>query len=168
MGWMVRHLFNVSVWVLISIASRAHSADRTQLRDNYFGTFTHFVTLEEYRHRHERNLQGDPLELKYRPGAVSRVCTSLEPVAVLMQSCCRRMFLKWLWRFNSTMDFTSSRKVCQCHTSVFFCSRCIHPFPCIELFDCQSAVVLVLPQMQVDLRNHDYFMGKSNCPPVFR
>lgn len=39
-----------------------------QLKENYFGGFTHFVTLEEYRHRHERNLQGDPLELKYRPG----------------------------------------------------------------------------------------------------
>ena len=50
LGWMVRHVFN--------------------LRDNYFGTFTHFVTLEEYRHRHERNLQGDPLELIYRPGQV--------------------------------------------------------------------------------------------------
>ncbi|GAA6038491.1 hypothetical protein JCM8097_004593 [Rhodosporidiobolus ruineniae] len=48
LGWMIRHLFN--------------------LKDNYAGNFTHFVTLEEYRHRHERNLQGDPLELKYRPG----------------------------------------------------------------------------------------------------
>lgn len=57
LGWMVRHLFN--------------------LRDNYFGTFTHFVTLEEYRHRHERNLQGDPLELIYRPGQVGRSLTDL-------------------------------------------------------------------------------------------
>ncbi|KAK4051737.1 Macrophage colony-stimulating factor 1 receptor [Microbotryomycetes sp. JL221] len=51
LGWMVRHMFN--------------------FRDNYFGTFTHFVTLEEYRHRHERNIQGDPLELKWRPEKAS-------------------------------------------------------------------------------------------------
>jgi hypothetical protein len=70
MGWMVRHLFNVSG----SLQCRPSFADPfPQLRDNYFGTFTHFVTLEEYRHRHERNLQGDPLELKYRPGQVSKV-----------------------------------------------------------------------------------------------
>lgn len=50
----------------------------TQLRDNYFGSFTHFVTLEEYRHRHERNIQGDPLELKYRPGAVCTLLLFLE------------------------------------------------------------------------------------------
>lgn len=67
MGWMVRHLFNVSP----SLSSFIYMLMKwEQLRDNYFGTFTHFVTLEEYRHRHERNLQGDPLELKYRPGAV--------------------------------------------------------------------------------------------------
>lgn len=64
---------------LIQCKSRSHvscpmansKSDLSQLRDNYFGTFTHFVTLEEYRHRHERNLQGDPLELKFRPGSVS-------------------------------------------------------------------------------------------------
>lgn len=67
MGWMVRHLFNVrrSPSPFLYMLMKCE-----QLRDNYFGTFTHFVTLEEYRHRHERNLQGDPLELKYRPGAV--------------------------------------------------------------------------------------------------
>ena len=40
------------------------------LRDNYFGTFTHFSTLDEYikKPQHER---GDPIELQYRAGSVS-------------------------------------------------------------------------------------------------
>lgn len=70
MGWMVRHMFNVRKLRRARCGASSQLAFY-QLRDNYFGTFTHFVTLEEYRHRHERNLQGDPLELKYRPGQVS-------------------------------------------------------------------------------------------------
>lgn len=30
-----------------------------------------------------------------------------------------------------------------------------------EIYDCQSALVLELPEFGVHLRNHDYFMGKS-------
>ncbi|KAL8281144.1 hypothetical protein RQP46_006502 [Phenoliferia psychrophenolica] len=107
MGWMVRHMFN--------------------LRDNYFGTFTHFVTLEEYRHRHERDLQGDPLELKYRPGA-----TDVFEVVV-------------------TLDLQSGLMLLP-----------------EELYDCRSAVVLVLPQLLVDLRNHDFFMEMSVNLEPFR
>ncbi|ORY77194.1 hypothetical protein BCR35DRAFT_353168 [Leucosporidium creatinivorum] len=106
MGWMVRHLFN--------------------LRDNYFGTFTHFVTLEEYRHRHERNLQGDPLELKYRPGQ-----TDVFEVAV-------------------TLDLRNGLLLMP-----------------QEIYDCRSAVAFAIPQMQVDLRNHDYYMEMSlNIDPL--
>ncbi|KAM0754575.1 hypothetical protein T439DRAFT_352583 [Meredithblackwellia eburnea MCA 4105] len=107
MGWMVRHMFN--------------------LRDNYFGTFTHFVTLEEYRHRHERDLQGDPLELKYRPGA-----TDVFEVVV-------------------TLDLRNGMMLLP-----------------QELYDCRSAVVLLLPQFSVDLRNHDFYMEMTANVDPFR
>ncbi|KDR75835.1 hypothetical protein GALMADRAFT_156774 [Galerina marginata CBS 339.88] len=39
------------------------------LRDNYFGSFTHFQTLYEYLDKRRRNAPvGDPIGLKYRPG----------------------------------------------------------------------------------------------------
>ncbi|KAM0790005.1 hypothetical protein ACM66B_005335 [Microbotryomycetes sp. NB124-2] len=96
-GWMVRHMFN--------------------FRDNYFGTFTHFVTLEEYRHRHERDIQGDPLELKWRPEK-----TDVFEVLMTLDLCDGTLLLPQ------------------------------------EIYDCRSAVAALLPHMQVDLRNHDYFM----------
>ena len=39
-----------------------------EIKDNYFGTFVHFVTPGEYRTRHADGKQGDPVEQKYRPG----------------------------------------------------------------------------------------------------
>ncbi|KZT51915.1 hypothetical protein CALCODRAFT_521058 [Calocera cornea HHB12733] len=47
-GWVVRHVM--------------------VLRDNYFGQFTSFTTLEEYQQRRARGEVGDPVEAKYRPG----------------------------------------------------------------------------------------------------
>ena len=42
------------------------------LRENYFGSFTHFSTLEEYLQKRERGLPvGDPIIEQYRPGSVS-------------------------------------------------------------------------------------------------
>lgn len=42
------------------------------LRDNYFGSFTHFSTLVEYLDKRNKFvLSGDPLEMKYRPNKVS-------------------------------------------------------------------------------------------------
>lgn len=41
------------------------------LRDNYFGSFTHFCTLFEYLEKRRKGQQvGDPIELQYRPGKV--------------------------------------------------------------------------------------------------
>lgn len=48
-GWTVRHFM--------------------VLRDNYFGSFTHFCTLFEYLEKRRKGQQvGDPIELQYRPG----------------------------------------------------------------------------------------------------
>ncbi|KAH9930383.1 hypothetical protein B0H21DRAFT_878964 [Amylocystis lapponica] len=39
------------------------------LRDNYFGSFTHFSTLYEYLEKRKRKQSlGDPIDLQYRPG----------------------------------------------------------------------------------------------------
>jgi len=40
------------------------------LRENYFGTFTHFTTLVEYLDKHANSQVGDPVEQKYRAGKV--------------------------------------------------------------------------------------------------
>ena len=40
------------------------------LRENYFGTFTHFTTLAEYLEKHANGEVGDPVERKYRAGKV--------------------------------------------------------------------------------------------------
>jgi hypothetical protein len=49
------------------------------LRDNYFGSFTHFSTLVEYLEKRSRfKLIGDPLEMKHRPGKVSEPVVCLE------------------------------------------------------------------------------------------
>jgi len=43
------------------------------LKDNYFGGFTQFTTMQEYLERFDHNPDsvGDPVEEKYRPGRVS-------------------------------------------------------------------------------------------------
>ena len=43
------------------------------VKDNYFGAFTQFTTMQEYLERfdHDPNSMGDPVEEKYRPGRVS-------------------------------------------------------------------------------------------------
>ena len=41
------------------------------LKDNYFGSFTHFSTLSEFLARKEEGIPfGDPTALKYGPGKV--------------------------------------------------------------------------------------------------
>lgn len=47
------------------------------LRDNYFGSFTHFSTLSEYLERRKKGLPiGDPILLKYREGSVCTLSAS--------------------------------------------------------------------------------------------
>lgn len=39
-------------------------------QQNYFGNFTHFLTLQEYLQKRCQGQIGDPIDLKYRPGMV--------------------------------------------------------------------------------------------------
>ncbi|GJN87915.1 hypothetical protein Rhopal_000870-T1 [Rhodotorula paludigena] len=98
-----------------------------RLKENYFGNFTHYVTFDEYKRRHNNNLQGDPVELKYRPGKTDA--------------------------FEVSVTF-------ELENGLLLLPQ--------EIFDCRSAVVLALPQLQVDLRNHDFFMEMSLNVEPFR
>jgi hypothetical protein len=63
------------------------------LRDNYFGSFTQFSTLDEYLSKRRRGLPvGDPIVEKYRPGKV-RVSTYF-PFWLYLTSCVRRISSK--------------------------------------------------------------------------
>lgn len=57
LGWVLRRLFCV--------------------KDNYFGSFTQFRTMSEFKERWDywRETKGDPVELKYRPGKVCYTAT---------------------------------------------------------------------------------------------
>jgi hypothetical protein len=39
-------------------------------QQNYFGNFTHFLTLQEYLQKRSQGEIGDPIHLKHRPGMV--------------------------------------------------------------------------------------------------
>lgn len=104
------------------------------LRDVYFGAFTHFLTLEEYRHRNALGLLGDPIEQKYRPGTKNLYEVSLSLVAkdtlVLLPQG------DWL------------------HNRQFYWSL----IALAEIYDCKGAALVAVRDIEVELRNHDYFM----------
>ncbi len=53
------------------------------LRDNYFGSFTHFSTLNEYLQKRGRGQPlGDPITLQYREGSVR--CAIISPFPLLI------------------------------------------------------------------------------------
>jgi len=39
-------------------------------QQNYFGNFTHFLTLQEYLQKRSHGQIGDPIDFKHRPGMV--------------------------------------------------------------------------------------------------
>jgi len=99
------------------------------LRDNYFGSFTHFSTLYEYLDKRERlKLVGDPVEMKYRPGKSNmmqvELSLTLNNGSILMPA--------GIPGYEDADDHGN----------------------------CGAALALYLPELQVDLRLHDYFMGK--------
>ncbi|KAG1742840.1 hypothetical protein EDB19DRAFT_1875202 [Suillus lakei] len=104
------------------------------LRDNYFGSFTHFSTLVEYLDKRSKsNWTGDPLEMKHRPGKSN----SLQ-VQVLIQLQSGIMLLPaglpgYEVRVASDRSFD----------------------------DVGASTVMACSVLQLDLRLHDYFMDAS-------
>ncbi|KAG0707320.1 hypothetical protein DFH29DRAFT_995117 [Suillus ampliporus] len=104
------------------------------LRDNYFGSFTHFSTLVEYLDKRSRfGFTGDPLEMKYRSGKAN----SLQ-VQVSMQLQSGSMLLPaGLPGYEVRIANDGS------------------------LDDIGASTVMACSVFQLDLRLHDYFMDAS-------
>lgn len=63
------------------------------LKDNYFGSFTHFSTLNEYLDKKRKKSHvGDPITLKYRPGKVRALDhASYHFLQMLISALCVRL-----------------------------------------------------------------------------
>ncbi|KAG2345485.1 hypothetical protein BDR05DRAFT_880204 [Suillus weaverae] len=104
------------------------------LRDNYFGSFTHFSTLVEYLDKRSKfNLTGDPLEMKHRPGKSNSLQVQ---VSIQLQS---GIILLPAGLPGYEVRVASDR----------------------SFDDIGSSTVMACSMLQLDLRLHDYFMDAS-------
>ena len=121
------------------------------LRDNYFGSFTHFSTLTEYLNKRSRGEPlGDPVHLQYREGQVSAFLLGSSHI---LTSCLQ----------SNAMQVTLSLEV---DNGVMILPA---GFPGYEQFSMEHAqnspedlgpcLVLSLPNLQLHLRTNDYYMG---------
>ncbi|KAG7440025.1 uncharacterized protein BT62DRAFT_646663 [Guyanagaster necrorhizus] len=121
------------------------------IKDNYFGSFTHFSTLYEYLERKSRGLPpGDPVVDKYRKGHSNMLQVN---IVVRVDSGCV-ILPAGLPGYDRS-----------CTTKGHSDEICIGP-----------CLVLDIPELQLQLRIHDYFMDlslntgsitgyiDSNCP----
>lgn len=108
------------------------------LRDNYFGAFTHFSTLNEFLAKKRRGQSiGDPVELQYRPGTSNPIHVALSVDAENLL-----IILPAGLSGYDTMEIPHTRPG---GTGIG---------PC---------VVATVPQLSVDLRTHEHFMGESSA-----
>ncbi|KAK0195692.1 hypothetical protein F5146DRAFT_1101121 [Armillaria mellea] len=130
-GWSIRHFMII--------------------RDNYFGSFTHFSTLYEYLERKSRGLPpGDPVMDKYRKGQSNML--QVDIVVRLDHGCA--ILPAGLPGYDKSCTPKDESEVARIG-------------PCL---------VLNIPEVQLQLRMHDYFMDlslnigtmtghiDSNCP----
>ncbi|KAI6040347.1 hypothetical protein EDC04DRAFT_2894324 [Pisolithus marmoratus] len=103
------------------------------LRDNYFGSFTHFSTLIEYLDKHGKGEVGDPIEKKYRLGQSN---TLQVVISVVLQSGSLLLpaALPGYEKYGDNAATTD---------------------------DVGASLLLGFPELQLDFRLHDYFMGAS-------
>ncbi|KAK7692730.1 hypothetical protein QCA50_004363 [Cerrena zonata] len=107
------------------------------LRDNYFGTFTHFSTLIEYLHKvREGKPPGDPIEMQYREGASNTVQVQL------------------------TVDVDYGVMVLPAGLSGYETFN-VNEAHNLDDIDIGASLVLVLPSLQLQLRAHRYYMEMS-------
>ncbi|EMD37359.1 hypothetical protein CERSUDRAFT_114033 [Gelatoporia subvermispora B] len=122
-GWSVRHIMI--------------------LRDNYFGSFTHFSTLYEYLEKRKQGLPvGDPITLQYREGRSNSLQVELdanvEPGVIIMPAGLPGFEV---YTADHTPDHTRE--------------------------DLGTALFLRIPVLQVQLRVNDYYMEMSlNADPI--
>ncbi|TFK54421.1 hypothetical protein OE88DRAFT_1676060 [Heliocybe sulcata] len=107
------------------------------MRDNYFGTFTHFSTLYEYLDKKKKGIAvGDPIELQYRKGKSNMLQVELQ-LGVDRGTIVAPAGLPGYESCTSATDtFSQGRGLGSC-------------------------VVFDIPSLQVQLRTHDFFMEMS-------
>ncbi|KAF9475774.1 hypothetical protein BDN70DRAFT_996181 [Pholiota conissans] len=104
------------------------------LRDNFLGSFTHFQTLAEYLDKRTRKLPiGDPVQLKYRPGKAN-----MFEVALMLRATGIKVTLPMvlIGPSNNTQSIPGAN---------------LTPEIC-------NQVILKCPDIQLQLRMHDYCM----------
>ncbi|KAF8554692.1 hypothetical protein OG21DRAFT_1508579 [Imleria badia] len=102
------------------------------LRDNYFGTFTHFSTLTEYLEKRSRGEVGDPVEKKWRPEKTNMLQVELS----LMVQHGSLLLSAGLPGFEKHAIMATAN-------------------------DIGTSLYLAFPELQLNLRLHDYFMEMS-------
>lgn len=140
-GWVVRSLMSV--------------------RENYFGNFTHFSTLDEYVYKREHDvLVGDPVESKWKEGRVCIICCFLS-----FLSHNTFPFLKSN-AFEVTLDLLFNRTAVVLPAGLTGYEYSLDPSSdrtsSNETYHGLGTSVLLLQQeFQVYLRTHDFSMGKG-------
>ncbi|TFK25683.1 hypothetical protein FA15DRAFT_334222 [Coprinopsis marcescibilis] len=111
------------------------------IKDNYFGSFTHFSTLNEYlEQRQNKAPLGDPLSLKYREGKNNMLQVEL-----------------WL-NIKQGMTIIPAGLLCY-GTSAFGSDH--RSSESKQDAGAGAALVTLFPRVQVHIRLHDYFMEMS-------
>ncbi|KAF6761220.1 hypothetical protein DFP72DRAFT_34729 [Ephemerocybe angulata] len=114
------------------------------LKDNYFGSFTHFSTLYEYLDNRKKNTPlGDPIMLKYRPGKHNMLQVEMvlaaEDVLITLPA--------GLLGYQTSSTTPSHQDA--------------------EAQDAGACLLLYTRSVQLDLRLHDFFMEMSlNVDPL--
>lgn len=132
------------------------------LRDNYLGSFTHFQTLAEYLDKRRNNLPiGDPITQKYRAGKVRefgefKSSLTLHAQANMLQSeVTLRILNAEVWMPLCFIGADNSNRTLQ-PSELRATSKTKNNF-----------IVLSVPEIQLQLRLHDYYMGMT-CLPTQR
>ncbi|KZT28945.1 hypothetical protein NEOLEDRAFT_1057065 [Neolentinus lepideus HHB14362 ss-1] len=107
------------------------------LRDNYFGTFTHFSTVYEYLDKKKKGLPvGDPIEKQYRKGKSNTLQVELQ-LGVDHGTIVVPAGLPGYESYALAIDNSSQGR------------------------GLGSCIVLNIPSLQVQMRTHDFFMEMS-------
>lgn len=119
------------------------------LRNNYFGSFTHFSTLYEYLEKRKQGQPlGDPVDLQYREGSVGTKRYSLGIIihAVRTQSNVLQIQLETSVERGLVIMPAGLRgyETDQSDNTEG---------------DIGTCVMLALPELQIHLRSHEYYMG---------
>lgn len=117
------------------------------LRDNYLGSFTHFSTLTEYLEKRRRGEVGDPVERKWRPEKVSMHNRGWIVPSKEVQTNMLQVELTIIVQHGSLL-LSAGLPGFEKHSSM------------VTTKDIGTSLHLAFPELQLNLRSHDYFMGK--------